>query len=114
MFAVNWSCQGARFISPSPDIPPHLADPNLGRGESEVIAWAIANPGFKVVLDDRRARSWATRLGLPLLGSLGVIVFLKKHNHITSARPALEKIRDAGGYISEEAIQTALVQVGED
>jgi hypothetical protein len=32
---------------------------------------------------------------------------------ISIARPVIEKIRDAGGYVSEGAIQAALAEAGE-
>ena len=50
--------EGSKFIRPSPRMHPALAEWRGGAGETEVIAWALQNPGFKAVLDDRRARAW--------------------------------------------------------
>ena len=65
-------------------------------GEAEVVSWALQNPGFIAVLDDRAARLLATGLGVPVLGSLRVIVMAKERGLIPLARPALEKLRGAG------------------
>lgn len=104
---------GARFTVASPFIPTQLEEADLGRGEAEVLAWAVAHPGFTTVLDDRQGRVWARKLKLPLTGSLGVVVFLKRQGLIPAARPAIEKIRSAGGYVSEAAIIAALTAAGE-
>jgi predicted nucleic acid-binding protein len=104
---------GSRYIVDSPDIPSQLKEADLGQGEAEVLAWAMAHVGFVAVLDDRQGRSWAKRLNVPLIGSLGAIVFLKERGLISSARPAIEKIRTAGGYVSEQAIMAALRAAGE-
>ena len=107
------AADGAQFIKPSPPLAPELKDVDLGRGEAEVISWALRHPGFKTVLDDRQGRIWAKRLAVPLLGSLGVVVSMKLRGLIPLAAPALHKIRAAGGYVSEAAVQAALQQAGE-
>jgi len=48
-----------------------------------------------------------------LIGSLGVTVLLKRRGLIPSARPILEKIKSAGGFVSNTAIQAALLEAGE-
>jgi len=55
---------GARFVVEPPMVPTQLHDAELGRGEAEVLAWALEPPGCKVVLDDRQGRIWATRINL--------------------------------------------------
>jgi predicted nucleic acid-binding protein len=45
---------------------------NLGSGESSVVAFCLANSGYRAVLDDLRGRRCAQALGVPLFGTLGV------------------------------------------
>lgn len=45
----------------------------LGRGESEAIVVAIERPADLVILDDHVARVEATRIGLNVKGTLGII-----------------------------------------
>src|SRR2546428_1179226 len=58
-----------------------------GRGFS---AWLTIgskqNTGFTAILDDRRARSLAIRNGVPVLGSLRVIVLAKQRGSVPAAK----------------------------
>ncbi len=105
--------EGAAHVVATPAIPHPLTDADLGRGEAEVLAWAMTHPGFTVVLDDRQGRAWARRLKLSLTGSLGVVVLLKQRGLIPAVRPAIERIRAAGGYLSESAVGAALAAARE-
>ncbi len=104
---------GRAFLRNVPVLHSALADWNGGAGEAEVISWALQNPGFVAVLDDRAARSLATRHGVPVIGSLRVIVRAKELGFIPTARPALEKLRGAGGYVSDSLIERAIALAGE-
>ena len=104
---------GRKFVQPVPALNPALAAWSGGAGEAEVISWALANPGFVAVLDDRAARRLATQHGVPVIGSLRVIVRAKERGLIPLARPALEKLRGSGAYISDELIDHAIALAGE-
>jgi len=105
--------EGKKFIRPAPPIHSALASWRGGAGEAEVIAWALEHPGFTVILDDRRARALATRYGVAVLGSLRIIVLTKQRGFIPSARPALERLRGAGAWVSDELIDRAIALAGE-
>ena len=105
--------EGAHFVRPAPPLGHELRTADLGRGEAEVISWALLHRGFKTLLDDRQGRIWAKRLNVPLLGSLGVVVLLKQRGLIPNAALALQKICAAGGYVSAAALHAALQQAGE-
>ena len=105
--------EGQRFIQPAPPLHPVLANWRGGAGEAEVLSWALQNPGFTVILDDRRARALATRHGLAVLGSLRIIVLTKQRGCIASAKPALEKLRGVGAWVSDELIDRAIALAGE-
>ena len=65
------------------------------------------------MLDDQAARRLATRQGVPVIGSLRVIVKAKERGLIPLARPALEKLRGAGAYVSDDLIDRAIALAGE-
>jgi predicted nucleic acid-binding protein len=65
------------------------------------------------VLDDRAARHFAAGLGVPVFGSLRVIVKAKELGLIPLARPALEQLRGAGAYVSDALIDRAIALAGE-
>lgn len=104
---------GRPFLQGVPSLHPALTGWGGGAGEAEVVSWALQHPGFTAILDDRAARAMATRLGVPVLGSLRVIVKAKERGLISLARPALEKLRGAGAYVSDELINRAIHLAGE-
>lgn len=104
---------GGKFVRPAPPLHAALALWNGGAGEAEVISWALAHPGFLAVLDDRAARRLAALQNVPVLGSLRVIVKAKERGLIPLARPALEKLRGSGAYVSDELIDRAIALAGE-
>ena len=104
---------GARFIRPCPALHPALAAWRGGAGEGEVISWALQHPGFTAILDDRRARAFAVRNGVAVLGSLRIIVLAKERGLIPHATPALEKLTGQGGWVSDDLIRKAIELAGE-
>jgi predicted nucleic acid-binding protein len=113
--AKGWlNGEGRKFIRESPPIHPTLAGWRGGPGETEVISWALQNLGFTAILDDRRARAFAERNGIGVMGSLRIIVIAKEHGFLPKAKPALEKLRGVGAYVTDELIDYSIAQAGED
>jgi predicted nucleic acid-binding protein len=48
-----------------------------------------------------------------VLGSLRVIVIAKQRGFISKARPALEKLRGVGAYVTDELIDRSIELAGE-
>lgn len=92
---------------------PEIAAWNLGRGESQVLALAGTYPGSRAVLDDLEARRCAQSLGLPLIGTLGVVLRAKRKGVIERARPVIEHLRGVGLYASDTLVEQALAHLGE-
>jgi predicted nucleic acid-binding protein len=104
---------GRQFVRPATTLHPALASWRGGGGEAEVISWALQNSGFTAILDDRRARALAMRNGVPVLGSLRVIVMTKERGFISEARPSPEKLRGVGAYVTDELIDRSIALAGE-
>jgi predicted nucleic acid-binding protein len=79
-----------------PAIPPGILAWDLGDGESSVLAWALAHPGTRAVIDDLEGRRCAESLGIPLRGTVGLVLRARRTGLIDSARDALERLRGAG------------------
>jgi predicted nucleic acid-binding protein len=93
-------------------LPPEIAGWDLGAGESQVLAHALAS-GDEAVLDDFEARQCARALGVPATGTLGMILRAKKSKLIPEARPLLEELLRRGLYLSKDLLEQALREVGE-
>lgn len=66
---------------------------DLGPGESQVLALALELPGTSVILDDLVARRLATSMGIPLTGTLGVLLAAKKAGAIKVIAPVLDTLQ---------------------
>jgi predicted nucleic acid-binding protein len=96
-----------------PPIPQLIQAWDLGEGESAVIAWAYIHPGTEAIIDDLAGRRCAAALGIPVRGTLGLILTAKRRGRIPQARPVLERLRQAGMYLSDRIMDQALALVGE-
>ena len=99
---------GKLFIRPAVPVMAAMAGYEIGAGERAVIAWASVHRGFVAVLDDYEARVAAKQLNVPMLGTVGVVLRLKKAGLISEVRPHLLKIKNVGGYIGDELFREAL------
>lgn len=61
-----------------------------------MIAYAKAHGCDVVGLDDLQARTLAERVGLSVVGTLGVLLLAKKRALIASVRPLLDAVLDQG------------------
>ncbi len=66
---------------------------DLGAGETQVLALALEYPGTPVILDDGLARRTARRLGLPLTGTLGLVVDAKHAGLVPAVAPLLDQLQ---------------------
>jgi predicted nucleic acid-binding protein len=57
-----------------PAVPPGILAWDLGDGESSVLAWALAHSGARAVIDDLEGRRCAESLGIPLRGTVGLVL----------------------------------------
>jgi predicted nucleic acid-binding protein len=94
-------------------LPSAVQEFDLGDGESAVIAWALAHPGSEAILDDLQARKCAQALGVTLRGTLGLVLLAKQCGVMPEARPALDRLCQAGMYLSDRVMNRALSRIGE-
>jgi predicted nucleic acid-binding protein len=107
--------EGVRWIMPCEPVDPVVAAWDLGMGESEVLSVALrlAAVGTVAVIDDGLARRCASALGVPVRGTLGVVLLARKRGLVPAAKPALEKLIQAGFHIRPALVREALALCGE-
>jgi len=124
--AVYEEYQVGRSLDPaSPDLDglpwlsvhPVSRDPEvsemLDAGEAAAIALARACQARLVLLDERRGRREAARLGLPVAGSLAVLVAAKEWGLVPAVGPILDEIIAQGRRISVGLRSEVLKLAGE-
>ncbi len=104
---------GAIWIRPDLVPAPPVAGWDLGAGETAVLSWAHLNREFEAILDDRAARKCASIQGIPVRGTLGVILAAKLRHLIPKARSVCEAIVRAGLRIDSTVLREALALIGE-
>jgi len=85
----------------------------LDTGEIEVLVLAEEQSASLVLIDERKARRFAERLGLPISGTLGVLLLAKEEKIVPAIAPVLRKIQEAGLYFHSELIERVLQLAGE-
>jgi predicted nucleic acid-binding protein len=85
----------------------------LGPGESAVLAEAMGLPGCRAVIDDLAARKCAASLGIPFIGTLGIVLRARRQGIIPAARPVMEDLLRGGMFLSRALLDRALALVCE-
>lgn len=96
-----------------PAVPAQIQSWDLGPGESSVLAWCSNHLDAEAILDDLAARRCAMTFGIPVRGTLGLVLLAKQRGRFPAARPVLESMRQAGMYLSTNVLERALKTVGE-
>lgn len=81
-------------------------------GEAEAIALAYEKR-WRIILDDYYARKVAQRLGVTMIGTVGVLIQAKQQGLISVLKPLIEKLAENNFYISDELKEEAFTLVGE-
>lgn len=86
----------------------------LDAGEAEAIACAVQSRADWLLIDERRGRSIAERLGMRVIGTLGILIAAKRGGQLVEIKPALNELRDrAGFWMSNDLMQRVLLTANE-
>lgn len=94
-------------------IGPEILAASLGRGETEAISLALEVTVRWVILDDRPARRLAQSLGLPVIGTLGILLAARRQGLLTAIRPCLDALVDHHFHIAPGLYDLILADAGE-
>ena len=85
----------------------------LHRGEAEAIALAVERRADWLLIDERQGRLAAEGMGLPVVGSIGVLVAAKVRGDVAAVAPLLAALRASGLWLAEALVARVLESVGE-
>lgn len=94
-------------------VSPRVAAWVLGAGETAVLSHALAHPPLRAVIDDRDARRCAQTLGIPVLGTGGLLVLAKRRGLLASVSEAIAKLQRSGLWLSDDLVRMLKAQAGE-
>lgn len=91
-----------------------LIEEELGAGEAEAILLAKELKADTLLMDEQAGRRAATRLKIPIAGSLGILLAARRTGVIKAIRPILYDLRSKGRWFSLDIINSVLKSAGEN
>ncbi|NJN97415.1 MAG: DUF3368 domain-containing protein [Anaerolineales bacterium] len=86
----------------------------LDQGEAEVLALATEWSARLVIIDEHKGRRYAKRLGLPLTGTIGILLTAKRNGLISALAPLINQLLKGGLFLAPELVEKALELAEED
>lgn len=97
----------------SQTIGSQILSASLGAGESEALSLALELKASLLILDERPARRLAGALGVPVIGTLGLLLKAKSLGLIAELKPHLEELLEQDFWISPALYKQVLKSEGE-
>lgn len=85
----------------------------MDRGEAEAIALFQTVKADAVLIDDLKGRKEAESIGLPVVGTVGILVAAKRKGIIPEITPVINTLKKHRYYLSDEIFEKALALAGE-
>jgi hypothetical protein len=87
---------------------------DVDRGEAEAIVLAVEIKPDLLLLDERKGRLIASRLGIKLTGVLGILIEAKRHGLITEVKPIMDVLTDQVGFRVSISLYQQVLQVANE
>ena len=110
--AIREALRSRLLIKSSDPSPAQAPFPVLDACESAAIRLAL-KLSASVLIDEKTGRAIATKLGLKVVGSGGVLLAAKKRGLIQSVRPIIDAFTTGGYHLSGALIQAILTRASE-
>lgn len=86
---------------------------DLDPGEASAIALALESESALLIIDEKKGRYTAKKLGLKTIGTLGCLLKAKEKGYYPQLFPILQKLKKAGFYLSDMLTKEILNIAGE-
>ena len=100
-------------VAPVQPTPREVAAYNLDPGESAALSEAVASGPAAVLIDESKGRAAAMRLGIPVIGSLGVFLAAKRVGALPRVEPLVRILLETGYFYSAKLVVQVLELAGE-
>jgi predicted nucleic acid-binding protein len=100
--AIEWiKAQDYQATVRSIEVPAIISEWNLGKGESQVIAFALQNKDFAAAIDDKAAKKCAEVFNISISGTIALIINARKRGLAQKVEPLLLALRSNGFRVSD-------------
>lgn len=86
----------------------------LGKGEAEAIVLAMERRAGNLLVDDKKARRYALRNDLPVVGTMGLLLRAKAAGFVDAVAPLIRKLLDNGIRVSDRIVELTLSEADEE
>ena len=94
-------------------VGPRILMASLGPGESAAIALALEREARLLILDDLPARRLAQAIGLPVAGTLAVLVRAKRRGLLVEIKPDIDALMSNDFRVARALREAILLNAGE-
>ncbi len=101
-----------RVVDAPEQVPLALAEARLDAGERSALALALLHAAV-VLVDERRGRACASVMGLPVIGTLGLLVQARAAGMLARLRPLTDALLHSGYFLAQPLVDRMLASVGE-
>ncbi|MFB8791544.1 MAG: DUF3368 domain-containing protein [Potamolinea sp.] len=102
-----------RVVNQAERIEQLLQTPGLDRGECAAIALAQELNADRLLMDERAGRRLAQQLGLPVIGTIGILLLAKRLGILNEITPLLNDLIDQGKWMSSTFYRQVLQMADE-